>query len=168
MLSPMTSAEKVRAFRERAREAGLCQVCGQRKPWRQLTICRYCNDEAKARNQLQRKFGASHVRDLFCALVEALSQSSTDIREILTDEFLEESGFELDRRSNRAVARMTSSDRVKWLIGALWHCTSIVPSEYRDILDMPNSSRGTYSAAVRWLTNPEGYCPYHHLLDSDS
>lgn len=45
----LTSAEKMRAKRERAREAGLCIVCGKRKPRKGKATCKACNDAAKIR-----------------------------------------------------------------------------------------------------------------------
>ncbi len=45
----MTSAEKVRAFRERARSAGKCAVCGKAPPATDKTICDECNEAAKVR-----------------------------------------------------------------------------------------------------------------------
>jgi len=45
----MTSAEKQRAFRERARDAGLCIVCGKNDPRPGLTTCEPCDTAAKGR-----------------------------------------------------------------------------------------------------------------------
>lgn len=45
----MTSAEKMRAMRERAAAAGKCLVCTRRKPMAGKTVCRPCNEEAKLR-----------------------------------------------------------------------------------------------------------------------
>jgi hypothetical protein len=44
-----TSAEKVRAFRARAKAAGKCIVCGKRAPIAGLTVCKPCNESAKKR-----------------------------------------------------------------------------------------------------------------------
>ncbi|UCC38765.1 MAG: hypothetical protein JSV96_13205 [Candidatus Aminicenantes bacterium] len=37
---------------------------------------------------------------------------------------------------------------IKWLIGQLWNCTDIMPSEYCSLLDIPSGS--TYAQAVRF------------------
>ena len=44
----VTSAEKMRAFRQRAKEKGLCLGCGKRKPRKGKTKCEPCSDAAKA------------------------------------------------------------------------------------------------------------------------
>jgi hypothetical protein len=48
---PMTSTERQRAFRERARTKGFCLVCGQRKAAAGLKVCKNCNDAAKVRGR---------------------------------------------------------------------------------------------------------------------
>lgn len=50
----LTSAEKMRAMRERARAKGQCPVCCKRKPWKTLTVCRKCNNAAKERVKASR------------------------------------------------------------------------------------------------------------------
>ena len=44
---PLTSAEKMRAMRARAKALGLCTGCCKRKPRRGLTKCRACNEACK-------------------------------------------------------------------------------------------------------------------------
>ena len=51
----MTSAEKMRAARERARIAGLCTVCCQRKPAENRAVCAECNAQAYERVEAGRK-----------------------------------------------------------------------------------------------------------------
>ncbi len=46
---PLSSAEKVSAFRARAKKCGLCCVCGQRKPRPRRKTCKPCNESAKER-----------------------------------------------------------------------------------------------------------------------
>ena len=46
--------------------------------------------------------------------------------------------------------------RLSWLVGQLWNCTDILPSDVREqvnslLLGEPNDFRNTYAAAVRRL-----------------
>lgn len=51
----LSSAEKMRRRRERLAQAGLCVRCGQRKTWRDLTVCKPCNEGAKERVRRSRQ-----------------------------------------------------------------------------------------------------------------
>ena len=46
---PLTSAEKMRAMRAKAKGLKRCIVCVKRKPKLGLVVCRDCNDSAKER-----------------------------------------------------------------------------------------------------------------------
>ena len=50
----MTNAEKVAAFRSRAKDAGLCARCGQFPPLPNRTACTDCAESAKVRAAAQR------------------------------------------------------------------------------------------------------------------
>jgi ribosomal protein L32 len=53
----MTAAEKKAAQRKRARRAGKCADCCQRKRLPKLTVCNECNEAAKIRVQHSRLKG---------------------------------------------------------------------------------------------------------------
>ena len=40
-------------------------------------------------------------------------------------------------------------DRARWLVGQLWHCKDIMPSEYCEMLDLPRGS--SFARAARRL-----------------
>jgi len=49
----MTNAEKIRAFRARAKAAGLCARCGQRPPDPGVTSCAECRAASNERSAWQ-------------------------------------------------------------------------------------------------------------------
>lgn len=51
----MTPAERKRKQRSIARAKGLCLVCARRKAMAGKTVCRICNNEAKARVRRSRE-----------------------------------------------------------------------------------------------------------------
>lgn len=54
-MPPLSSAEKMAAFRARAKERGLCGVCGKRKPRKGKATCKLCNEAAKERVRASRE-----------------------------------------------------------------------------------------------------------------
>lgn len=91
----------------------------------------------------RRLHGYSSVRDLFCALADAPGENW---REAATDDLAEEllyGGFHDGWRL------MTPEDRLRWLIGELWNCISIMPSSTCSDLELPQGS--TYAQGVRKL-----------------
>lgn len=40
-------------------------------------------------------------------------------------------------------------DRARWLLGQLWHCKDVMPSEYCEMLDLPRGS--SFARAARRL-----------------
>lgn len=57
----MTAAERKAKQRARAKKAGLCIVCCQRKRSRGKTVCAPCNESAKQRVKASRALGDPSV-----------------------------------------------------------------------------------------------------------
>ena len=65
----LTSAEKMRAARQRAREAGLCERCCKRKAAKGKTQCKPCYEDRKKRLYRDRAIAGTwnptgHIRGL--------------------------------------------------------------------------------------------------------
>jgi len=86
--------------------------------------------------------GHSSLRQLFCALADAPGKSW---HEAARDDLAEE----LSGRDAGGWRMVTRGARLRWLIGKLWICTSIMPAATCQDMELPQGS--TYAQGVRKL-----------------
>ena len=75
-----------------------------------------------------------------------------NLRELLTRALSHREGFWYESLGQQDVSWLNDirrrawwrdagdSDRARWLLGQLWHCKDVMPSEYCEMLDLPRGS----------------------------
>jgi hypothetical protein len=97
---------------------------------------------------MARIHGKSSVRDYFCAITEQCASFEEGVSDLeLAEDYLWERDLERFRE-------LSIEDRISWLRGQLWLCSSTLPGTVDDYLrEMLDSEHhfGTYARAVRAL-----------------